>query len=61
MADQTPGSGVIATRLAEVLFMQMLRAHIASEPERNNGWLRAIFDPQVGTTLSAVHDGVNTP
>jgi hypothetical protein len=46
MAEQAPGSGVIATRLAEVLFIQVLRAHIASGPERNKGWLRAIFDPQ---------------
>ncbi|HVW78490.1 MAG TPA: AraC family transcriptional regulator [Alloacidobacterium sp.] len=61
MAEQTPGSEVVATRLAEVLFIQVLRAHIASKPERSNGWLRAIFDPQVGAALSAVHDSVNTP
>jgi AraC-like DNA-binding protein len=61
MAEQAPGSGVVATRLAEVLFIQVLRAHIASGPERNKGWLRAVFDPQLGTALSAVHDRVNTP
>ena len=31
MAQLAPGSGVVATRLAEVLFIQILRAHIASE------------------------------
>jgi AraC-like DNA-binding protein len=61
MAGQAPGSEVVATRLAEVLFIQILRAHIASEPERNQGWLRAIFDPQVGAALSAVHDNVSSP
>jgi AraC-like DNA-binding protein len=62
MAEQTPGSEVVATRLAEVLFIQTLRAHIASEVEwRNKGWLRAIFDPQVGAALNAVHDSVSTP
>jgi AraC-like DNA-binding protein len=62
MAEQAPGSEVVATRLAEVLFIQALRAHIASEVERRNkGWLRAIFDPQVGAALSAVHDSVSTP
>ncbi|HEY2016789.1 MAG TPA: AraC family transcriptional regulator, partial [Bryobacteraceae bacterium] len=61
MAEQGPGSEVVATRLAEVLFIQVLRAHIAAGPERNKGWLRAIFDPQVGTALSAIHDRVNTP
>jgi AraC-like DNA-binding protein len=61
MAEQAPGSGVVATRLAEVLFIQILRAHIASAPGRNKGWLRAVFDPQLGTALSAIHDRVNTP
>ena len=60
MAEQAPGSGVVATRLAEVLFIQVLRAHIASGPERNKGWLRAVFDPQLGTALSAIHEKVNT-
>jgi AraC-like DNA-binding protein len=66
MAEQTPGSEVVATRLAEVLFIQVLRAHIASgpernRPERNKGWLRAVFDPQMGAALNAIHDRVNTP
>jgi AraC-like DNA-binding protein len=71
MAEQAPGSEVVATRLAEVLFIQVLRAHIASEPdrnkgwrnspERNRGWLGAIFDPQVGTALRAIHNSVNAP
>src|SRR5258708_1827048 len=62
MAEQAPGSEAVATRLAEVLFIQTLRAHIASRVEwRNKGWLRAIFDPQMGTALSAIHDSVNTP
>jgi AraC-like DNA-binding protein len=62
MAEQAPGSEVVATRLAEVLFIQALRAHIASGVAwRNRGWLRAIFDPQVGTALSAIHNSVSTP
>ncbi|WP_263377297.1 AraC family transcriptional regulator [Granulicella paludicola] len=60
MAEQAPGSGVVATRLAEVLFIQVLRAYIASEPERNPGWLRAVFDPQLGQALGAIHDRLDT-
>src|ERR1700684_824930 len=56
MAEQAPGSEVVASRLAEVLFIQILRAHIASVPEHNQGWLRAVFDPQLGAALSAIHD-----
>jgi AraC-like DNA-binding protein len=61
MAEQAPGSEVVASRLAEVLIIQVLRTHIASGPERNKGWLRAVFDPQMGTALSAIHDSVKTP
>ena len=61
MAEQAPGSEVVANRLAEVLFVHLLRAHIASGPARNKGWLRAIFDPQIGAALNAIHDNVNTP
>jgi AraC-like DNA-binding protein len=62
MSEQVPGSEVVATRLAEVLFIQALRAHIASGVGwRNKGWLRAIFDPQIGAALSAIHNSVNTP
>lgn len=62
MAEQAPGSEVVATRLAEVLFIQILRAYIASGVEwRNKGWLRAIFDPQIGTALRAIHNSVHSP
>ena len=61
MAEQIPGSEIVANRLAEVLFIQVLRGYIASRPDRNKGWLRAIFDSQVGAALNAIHDSVNTP
>jgi AraC-like DNA-binding protein len=61
MTEQAPGSEAVGTRLAEILFIQALRAHIASGPERNKGWLRAIFDPQMGAALSAIYDRVNAP
>ena len=50
----------MANRLAEVLFIQTLRAHIASGAESKLGWLRAIFDPQIGAALRAVHADVNS-
>ncbi|HWC16525.1 MAG TPA: AraC family transcriptional regulator [Terriglobales bacterium] len=59
---QSPGSEVVATRLAEVLFIQTLRSYIASDAESAKlGWLRAIFDPQIGAALRAVHADVNVP
>jgi AraC-like DNA-binding protein len=62
MAEQAPGSEVVANRLAEVLFIQAIRAHIASGAEsRKHGWLRAIFDSQIGAALTSIHNNVNSP
>ena len=61
MAEEAPGSQVVADRLAEVLFIQTLRAHIASGCESaKHGWLRGIFDPQIGAALKAIHENVET-
>jgi AraC-like DNA-binding protein len=62
MADQMPGSEVVANRLAEVLFIHAIRAHVASGADcRNPGCLRAIFDPQIGAALKAIHENVDRP
>jgi AraC-like DNA-binding protein len=62
MSDQAPGSEVVANRLAEVLFIQAIRAHVASGADcRNPGWLRAIFDPQIGAAVKAIHQNVDRP
>jgi AraC-like DNA-binding protein len=62
MAAPAPGSEVVVNRLAEVLFIQTMRAHISSGPEIcKQGWLRAIFDPQIGSALKAIHQDVNKP
>lgn len=62
MADQAPGSEVVSNRLAEVLFIQAIRAHIASGAEcRNPGWLRSIFDPQIGVALKTIHENAVHP
>jgi len=62
MSEQAPGSEVVVNRLAEVLFIQAIRAHIASGAEScKRGWLRAIFDPQIGAALTSIHNDVNSP
>lgn len=62
MAEAAPGSGLVVNRLADVLFVQCLRAHIASRSEAyNNGLLRAIFDPQLGVALKSMHEKVAAP
>jgi len=61
LAEPAPGSEAVVVRLAEVLFIQALRAHIASAGERGQGWLRAIFDPRMGAALGAMHGRVDAP
>lgn len=50
-----PGAGVVLTRLADVLVVHALRAHVASDAPAPVGWLRALRDPQVGKALGLVH------
>ncbi len=51
-----------ANRLAELLFVQTLRAYIAlGSGERKSGWLSAIFDPQIGGAMKAIHENIRAP
>jgi transcriptional regulator GlxA family with amidase domain len=62
MAEPAPGSEVMVNRLADILFIQCVRAHIASSSENcKSGWLRAIFDPKIGVALKAVHERIENP
>lgn len=49
------GSEVVAARLADVLFVQILRASIEALPEESAGWLAALRDPQIGRALALIH------
>jgi transcriptional regulator GlxA family with amidase domain len=62
MAEPAPGSEVMVNRLADILFIQCVRAHIASSSKScKTGWLRAIFDPKIGAALKAMHERVENP
>src|ERR1700682_1962261 len=62
MAQPAPGAEVMVNRLADILFIQCVRAHIASSSETcKSGWLRAIFDPKIGAALKAMHERVENP
>jgi hypothetical protein len=62
MAVSTPGSELVVNRLADMLFIHSIRAHTGSRSEAcKNGLLRAIFDPQIGVALKAMHEKVERP
>jgi AraC-like DNA-binding protein len=62
MTNRSPASELVSTRLAEVLFIQALRAQTSNSLHASNpGWLRAIFDPKIGAALHGFHAAVDRP
>src|SRR3984957_14451528 len=62
MAEPAPGSDLVVNRLADVLFIQCMRAHFGSRSEAcKRGALHAIFDPQIGVALKSMHENVEEP
>jgi transcriptional regulator GlxA family with amidase domain len=50
-----PGASIVVNRLADVLFIQILRGYLAQLSSELPGWLRALSEPQIGAALSLVH------
>lgn len=51
------GSVLVASRLAEVLFVQVLAGWIDSHREgERDGWLRALRDPHIGRAIGLMHE-----
>lgn len=53
-----PGADIVINRLAEVLFIQMIRAFVTSELDIEPGWLSALADRQIGQALRLMHEDV---
>ena len=50
------GSGAVVTRLADILFIQAVRAHLDENVDRAaSGWLAALRDNQIGRALALLH------
>ncbi|KAA9157058.1 AraC family transcriptional regulator [Microbacterium lushaniae] len=50
------GGETVATRLADVLVLQAIRAWIAGEGGSATGWMHAVQDERIGRALEAIHD-----
>jgi AraC-like DNA-binding protein len=55
---ESMGSAIVLGRLADILFVQAIRAHAAQDDSLKGGWLRAIRDPQMSFALRAMHEGI---
>lgn len=54
--DPKPGSESMLTRMAELMFVEVLRRHVASLSGENTGWLAGLGDSVVGPALAALHE-----
>jgi AraC-like DNA-binding protein len=61
MASGQPGATTVVSRLADILFVQAVRAHLLQNQDPSRGWLRALVDPQIGAALGLIHEKPNEP
>ncbi len=54
-AAMLPGGSIASTQLAQLFFVKMLRAHLASEGAVPVGWLRAVSDDRLVHALRLMH------
>jgi len=50
-----PGNETVIAKLAEILFIQVIRCHIASLKEGEGGWLGGLRDIKISTALGLMH------
>jgi AraC-like DNA-binding protein len=50
-----PGGAGVLSKLAEVLFIEVLRLHMNEQQEGRTGWLAGVSDRIVGAALNALH------
>ena len=51
----TPGAQMMLGRLMELLFVELLRRHVARISPDDGGWFAALRDPIVGRALQCIH------
>lgn len=56
-----PGGAGVLSKLAEVLFIEVLRQYMHESPEDRTGWLAGVGDRVIGTVLSSMHQRPSYP
>lgn len=54
-AAEQPGTQLASAQLAQLLFIQILRAHLKTSTPMPAGWLRALGDPRIAPALRLMH------
>lgn len=52
---QQQGSSMVIARLTEIIFVQAVRAWMASQPNNQGKWIGALRHPQIGAALGHLH------
>src|SRR5207245_4337917 len=55
------GAASVLTRLAEVMFIEVLRRYLDDLPPEQTGWLAGLRDEVVGRVLKLLHDRPSHP
>ena len=50
-----PGGALAIDQLAQLMFVQILRAHLTGSGAMASGWLRALGDPRVAPAIQTMH------
>jgi AraC-like DNA-binding protein len=53
---RSAGSEASLARLSELLFVEVVRRHLATLPAENAGWLAGLRDESIGRALARLHD-----
>lgn len=56
-----PGTASLRTRLAELMFLETVRAYMQDLPAGATGWLAALRDPVISKTLRLMHESPAAP
>ncbi len=55
MKGGRPGRAIVISGLAQLLFIQTLRAYLAHAPNGDEGWLKGFGDQRLAVVLSSIH------
>jgi AraC-like DNA-binding protein len=56
-----PGGEAVLARLAELMFIELVRRHLEALPPERTGWLAGLRDGYVGKALAALHAHPGAP
>jgi AraC-like DNA-binding protein len=54
--ERRAGGECVRLRLSELIFVEVVRRHLATLPAEETGWLAALRDPTVGHALARLHE-----